>query len=152
MKVAVRVMLAGACALSMGAWADEDADMQVVAEAVGEMVTAESMLSAAVDGECGKYAPEDIRLTRVAMRQKIEDVEGAMPPGSRKKVLEQIASDDYQNQLKMFRKRGVEDTLAMIRGKGTDPVFACGYLFGFLSTPVLRFDHALARAAKLLSK
>ncbi|HVY05432.1 MAG TPA: hypothetical protein VHB46_05610 [Burkholderiales bacterium] len=139
-------------ALPCIALAGPEEDLQVISEAIAEMVTAESMISTALDGECGKYAPEDFRLTRVAMRQKIEDLKNALSPDSKQRVDAQLASNEFKTELETFRKKGVDETLSMVQSKSGNQVFSCGYVFGFLSPSVLRFDHAMARAAKHLAR
>jgi len=147
-----RTALLGLCLLSAVAHADEESDLAVVGEAVGEMVTAQAMLSDALDGECGQYAPEKLRISRETMRLNIADLQAMLPEKSRNHIAAQLNRPEFKAQLEMFRKRGVEDELAMLRGDGANPVFACGYVFGLLTEPVLHSEHRRLRALQQLRK
>jgi hypothetical protein len=154
MKIAIVTVLAlaGVCAMPLAAYADDEADLQIVGQAIGEMVTAEAMFSAALDGECGKHAPENFRITRETMRLKIADLKEMLPPSSKQKITEQLNREDFQSQLNAFRKQAVDETLATFRSKGTNQAFACGYVFGYLTEPLIRSEQHRLRALKQLGK
>jgi len=152
MKIIALSGLLGLCTLSLTVLGDDAADLALVGEAIGEMVTAEAMLSDALDGECAQYAPEKIRISRATMRLNIADLQEMLPVESRKKLTEQLNRPEFKTQLAEFRKKGVEDQLAMFRSEGVNPMFACGYVFGLLTDPVIHSEHRRLRAMQQLRK
>jgi hypothetical protein len=128
-KAIVTVLgLVGVCAMPLVARADDEADLQVAGQAIGEMVTAEAMLSAALDGECGQYAPEKFRITRETMRLDITDLEEIVPPSGRQRIAEQLKREDFQSELGAFKKKAVDEQLAAFHNQRVSPAFACGYV------------------------
>jgi len=154
MKITIVTMLAltGVCAMPLIAHADDEADLQIAGQAIGELVTAESMYSAALDGECGKHAPENFRIARETMRLNIADLKEMLPPSSKQKITEQLNREDFKSQLNTFRTKAVDETLAMFRSKGVSQAFACGYVFGYLTELFLRSEQHRLRALKQLGK
>lgn len=140
----------GLCAPSFAAHADDEADLALVGEAVGEMVTVEAMLSAAIDGECGQYVPEKLRISRETMRLEITDLQDMLSLANRKRLTEQLNRQEFKAQLEEYRKKGVDDELARLRSDGAQPLFACGYVFGLLTDPVIRSEHRRLRALEQL--
>jgi hypothetical protein len=154
MKIAIVTMFAltVVCAMPLIAHADDEADLQMAGQAIGELVTAEAMYSAALDGECGKHAPEYFRIARETMRLNIADLKEMLPPSSKQKITEQLNREDFKSQLNTFRTKAVDETLAMFRGKGVGQAFACGYVFGYLTELLLRSEQHRLRALKQLGK
>jgi hypothetical protein len=154
MKIAIVTVLAlaGACAMPLAAHADDEADLQIAGQTIGELVTAEAMLSAALDGECSQHASENFRIMRETLRLNIADLKEVLPPSSKQKITEQLNREEFQSQLNTFRKKAVDETLALLRGKGVSPAFACGYVFGTLAEPLARSEQHRLRALKQLGK
>jgi len=97
MKIVALSGLLGLCTLSFAAHADDEADLTLAGEAVGEMVTVEAMLSAAIDGECRQYVPEKLRISRETMRLEIADLQEMLPQSSRKRLTEQFGPARVQS-------------------------------------------------------
>ncbi len=153
MKAMLCTLIAGVIAvIALPSRADDETDLRVVGESLGEMTIAEAMFSTALDGECGKFAPEDFRITRETMRLNIADLKGALSPAMRQKVVEQLGKDGFRTQVDGFKRKAVDEKLAMIRSKNGSQEFACGYVFGSLAVPLVRFENAMARGMKQLGK
>lgn len=138
--------------LPFAARADDETDLAMVGEAVGEMVTVEAMLSAAIDGECRQYVPEKLRISREALRLEIADLQAMLPQASRKRLTEQLNRQEFKAHLEDYKKKGVDDELAQLRSDGAKPIFACGYVFGLLTDPVVHSEHRRLRAIEQLRK
>jgi hypothetical protein len=152
MKIVALSGLLGLCALSFAAYADDEADLALAGEAVGEMVTVEAMLSAAIDGECRQYVPEKLRISRETLRLEIADLQEMLPQSSRKRLTEQLNRQEFKAQMEAYKKKGVDDQLARLRSDGANPIFACGYVFGLLTDPVIHSEHRRSRALEQLRK
>ena len=152
MKAVALLGLLGIWALSFAAGADDEGDLAIVTEAVGEMVTAEAMLSAAIDGECRQYVPEKLRIARESLRLEISDLQEMLPQSSRKRLAEKLHGQAFQAQVEDYKKKGVHDELAQLRSDGAQPIFACGYVFGLLTGPVIHSEHRRLRAIERLRK
>ena len=151
-KAAALLGLLAICTLPLAAPADDDSDLAMVTEAVGEMVTAEAMLSAAIDGECRQYVPEKLRIARESLRLEISDLQEMLPLSSRKRLADKLNGQAFQAQLEDYKKKGVHDELAQLRTDGAQPIFACGYVFGLLTGPVIHSEHRRLRAIEQLRK
>ena len=154
MKITIVTVLGlvGVCAMTLAAWADDEADLQTVGQAVGEMVTAEAMFSAALDGDCAQYAPEKFRISRETMRLNIADLQEMVPPSSRQRITEQLNREEFQSQLSAFKKKAVDEQLAAFHSQGTSPGFACGYVFGSLTETHIHSEIRRLRTLKQLGK
>lgn len=154
MKITIVTVLGlvGVCAMPLAARADDEADLQVVGQAIGEMVTAEAMFSAALDGDCAQYAPEKFRISRETMRLNIADLEEMVPLSSKQRITEQLNREEFQSQLSAFKKKAVDDQLAAFHSQGTSPGFACGYVLGSLTDTLIHSEIRRLRALKQLGK
>ena len=154
MKIAIVTVLGliGVCATPFAARADDEADLQIVGQAVGEMVATEAMFSAALDGECGQYAPEKFRISRATMRLNIADLQEMVPPSSKQRITEQLNREDFQSQLGTFKKKAIDEQLAALHAQGSSPGFACGYVFGSLAETLIRSELRRQRVLKQLGK
>jgi hypothetical protein len=154
MKITIVTVLGlvGVCAMPPAARADDEADLQTVGQAVGEMVTAEAMFSAALDGDCAQYAPEKFRISRETMRLNIAR------SGSNGSAIGQTADCRTVEQARIpipaeyIQEEAVDDQLAAFHSQGTSLVFACGYVLGSLTETLIHSEIRRLRALKQLGK
>jgi hypothetical protein len=152
MRVSTAVIVSLAFVSSF-AVADSEQELQIQIERTYALnVLAQRIFAAYIDGQCGQYAPSQIRTSLAVVESYLVELESRVNPKVRVLLKNEMESDEVREFVAATKKQRIDDVLTHNANLGVNPALSCGMVLASIIPALKDAENERKRLLEVFAK